>query len=261
MDIKPTMEQHTTLNLLLDSLFSNNSLKNWSVFEETNGFTVLKLRFTKSDNTTATTSSQSFRRKSDAQSQRDRDRAARHRDARAGATTRSQTSTGLPAESSPELPRDSESISVSETRQPLEVSPVQLNPGAQSFNPESVNQKHHNSTAGDLFTEKNDSLLSVESADMDTAGADRSFENSDASISMESERTADEQSMVNYITDIKKISCAKCYTSYSAAVRIYDIKMMWCDKCEIYVCEHCYDRSTHVYKCKKRVKVIDIKLS
>ena len=86
------MDNYGTLNLLLDSLFNNNCLQNWSLFEEMDGnkCTVVKLRFTKTENTEVTP--QSYRRKSEAQSRRDRDRAARHRAGRDDIITRSRSS-------------------------------------------------------------------------------------------------------------------------------------------------------------------------
>ena len=84
-DVLPTMDNYKTLNVLLDALFDNNCLQNWSVFEEISGSTVVKLRFTKSINSKSEVSHhQSFRRKYDSQIQRDRNRAARHRAARGG---------------------------------------------------------------------------------------------------------------------------------------------------------------------------------
>ena len=116
------MERHGTLNTLLDSLFTSNQLKNWTIFEEKSGSILVKLRFTNTDmdsNTaTVTESPIAFKRKSCKQVSRDRERAARHKDARVGATTRGMAS-AYPT--SPELPRSAETDSISKTV-PLDIS-------------------------------------------------------------------------------------------------------------------------------------------
>ena len=144
----------------------------------------MKLRFNKNnENSGDMPTRQSFRRKSQAQSQRDRDRAARHR-TNTGVTTRSQASAGTQdTDEPPEIPRNSETIAVSDTAQSLDMSPVQLNPGAPSFDPCSVSQNH---VAEDQCTDsETDNSLTVEEPE-DTAGASAMplFEQSEHTIAM-----------------------------------------------------------------------------
>ena len=117
------MDKHRTLHTLVSSLFTENQLKNWTIFEEKSGSILVKLRFTNGnvDNSGATAQSPvAYKRKSTKQVTRDRTRAARHKDALTGVSTRSMAS-AEPA--SPELPRSVETYSISETG-PLEFSPV-----------------------------------------------------------------------------------------------------------------------------------------
>ena len=124
------MDQYNTLNVTLGALFEKNSLKNWSIFDDMmTGTTIVKLRFTKAENTT--TPPQSFRRKSDRQVTRDRDRAARHR---TEMVTRARA-----AAATPEIPRHEDIFSLSDTSRTLECSPVDLNPAADCFSPEDLN--------------------------------------------------------------------------------------------------------------------------
>ena len=152
------MEQYNTLNVTLCALFDQNSLKNWSIFDDLiTGTTIVKLRFTKSENGDMTTPPQSFRRKSNNQVARDRDRAVRHRAHTGRMSTRSQVAAAnADAVASIEIPRHAETISVSDTARSLECSPVvPLNPEAYCFSPqltglaESVGHDSHNSTAND----------------------------------------------------------------------------------------------------------------
>ena len=242
----------------MDRLFTNNCLKNWSIFEETSGSTVVRLRFTKNGDNNVVTSPQSFRRKSETQAQRDRDRAARHRDARTGATTRSQASADRTlASESPELARHSETISAGNTAPSLEVSPVQLNASAECFDPESVD---HNSAAGDGSTNGNTSLLSLES--MDTYSLDMMpSEYPDDSTSIVTESIIEEPSYTSYAgaTGIinhkgrKEILCRRCHATVAVASAVYGIKMMHCDKCKVHVCE----KTSHFHKCREHVRFID----
>ena len=45
----PTMDKHRTLHTLVSSLFTENQLKNWTIFEEKSGCILVKLRFTNAD--------------------------------------------------------------------------------------------------------------------------------------------------------------------------------------------------------------------
>ena len=118
------MEKHRTLNTLLSSLFTNNILKHWTIFEEKSGSILVKLRFTNIEDINGTINNEiidqspiAFRRKSTKQVNRDRDRAARHKDARAGVHTRSMESV--------EQPRSAEPDVLSSTA-PLDLSAVSL---------------------------------------------------------------------------------------------------------------------------------------
>ena len=75
------MDKHATLNMLLSSLFENNQLHNWSIFEDNSDFINVRIRFTKHEDTAEPAQNISYRRVSEAQSKRSRERAARHRDA------------------------------------------------------------------------------------------------------------------------------------------------------------------------------------
>ena len=253
------MDDYGTLNLLLDSLFTNNCLQNWSLFEEMNGnnCTVVKLRFTKKENSEVTP--QSYCRRSEAQSRRDRDRAARHRAGRDDILTRSRASLNVQetVAESVELPRESETISHSDTV-PLEHSPVlQLNPGADSFVPDSVNLNK------DQCTDLNDSLC----GEYTGTGTKELFEDLEPNIDLphlETKQIRETSSITsdddaNDVSYNEEIRCVDCFTSFRGAVNVYKINMMWCDSCKVNICEQCYDRSRHFYKCKKRVKTYEFR--
>ena len=258
------MELHSTLKMLMDSLFATHGLQNWSLFEEINKNTVVvRLRFTKSEDNSAPTSNISFRRKSTSQTQRDRDRAARHRTAQSGVSTRSNTASNQrdAATESPELARHTETISPSNTRS-LEVSPVvHLNPATQSFDPDSVIQNWVNE---DGFTSMTNADVSAESTDTDdtcrhSEDVNISMPNLDSDLDSEKLSCAnDTEYQKHQCVDIHKIRCVKCFTTYRGAVNVYKINMMWCDDCEIYECEDCYTGSRHSFNCKKRVRIVKI---
>ena len=93
------MDTHTTLNMLLSSLFTNNSLHNWSIFEDNSDYINVRIRFTKHEDIN-TVQNASYRRISEAQARRNRERAARHRDTAARRPTRIQN-----LHLTPEIPR------------------------------------------------------------------------------------------------------------------------------------------------------------
>ena len=69
------MDNHLTLKMLMDTLFGNNALKNWNIYEEFRSKDIiLKIRFTKSQNTDHSIDSISYKKKSDKQMNRDRAR-------------------------------------------------------------------------------------------------------------------------------------------------------------------------------------------
>ena len=105
------MEKHRTLNTLLSSLFVNNMLKHWTIFQERSGSILVKLRFTNTEDINDTVNNNgitdqspiAFRRKSAQQVERDRDRALRHKDARTGVHTRSMASIEQPRSAEPDV--------------------------------------------------------------------------------------------------------------------------------------------------------------
>ena len=254
------MDNYKTLNVLLDALFDNNCLQNWSVFEEISGSTVVKLRFTKSMNSESEVSHhQSFRRKSDSQIQRDRNRAVRHRADRTGVTTRRQASAGMEAvvNESPEQSRDPETIYDSEPG-PLEVSPMQLDPAAPMFDPESL---IHNSDIEDSDSQDLDQIT-----ERGNVCAEALSELSDVNITMptmenetflEMPSQSKRKTAKHKHTAFRDILCVKCVTSIRIATHVDKIKMLRCQKCKVNICENCYEQSKHFYECKERVKVLD----
>ena len=131
------MDNHPTLSMLLSSLFSTNSLSNWSIFEDKNGLVNVRLRFTKSEGNVATEPA-SFRRKSDKQLTRDQDRAARHQNQRARIVTRSRTVDHV-EEDTPEISRCPEDYVFSEPAPMISPVNVQLNPEADMYVPDIYN--------------------------------------------------------------------------------------------------------------------------
>ena len=107
----------------MNSLFANNDLRNWSIFEEKNGAIVVRLRFNNSDTNSVNVraSHVSFKRKSENQLQRDRKRAVRHKDSHVANVTSSRSVEDC---ASPELTRHADQT-ISDTT-PLEFSPVEL---------------------------------------------------------------------------------------------------------------------------------------
>ena len=100
------MEKHTTLSMLLSSLFAKNNLKNWTIYEDNSEFINVRIRFTKCEDSESV-DNMSYRRVSEAQTRRNRERAARHRDAaETRRNTRSQT-----AHLTPEIPRGQDRLS------------------------------------------------------------------------------------------------------------------------------------------------------
>ena len=255
MDSYPTMDQHTTLNMLMDSLFNANSLKNWSIFEDSNENIIVRLRFTKQEDTNVVPSPQSFRRKSDAQVQRDRDRAARHRSARTEMVTRSRAATGLTNDVSIEEPRHIKTILNSETG-PLEISHIsELNASAESFSPESVSL---DMTAGGLCADNNDSLLSVDSIELETVNTSDITE-----THLECEQPIDDvlcasvKDHPKHANKCKKIRCMGCHNRFTGGTAVYNIKMMRCEKCKVTMCEDCYEQSRHYSECRKWIKILN----
>ena len=127
MDI-PAMDDHRTLKLLMESLFSGNIVKNWSVFADNKyGSTVLKIRFTKPEQGLSGEACANqdvipvaYKKKSDKQSRRDYDRNIRHNSSKGESTV--MTRSKIPEDySHVELPRVSEADCVSE---PGPLSPV-----------------------------------------------------------------------------------------------------------------------------------------
>ena len=236
------MDNYGTLTLLLDSLFKNNYLQNWSLYEETdsNNYILVKLRFTKKEN--AGIVPQSYRRRSEAQSRRDRDRAARHRARRDDIVTRSRSSADVPetVAESVEMPRNLETNSHSDTMQ-LEHSPVvQLNPGADSFVPESVNLNRLEDQCADL----NDSRCIERTV---TGARALLFEDTEPKIELPdieikqiretSCSNSDNDASVSFNEELR---CEDCFTNFRSAVNVYNINMtlirlLFLDTCHINV--------------------------
>ena len=79
----PVMETPHILKSLLDTLFSNDELKMWQIYEEHSGNICVKLRFNGRElglnvNVLQSTRQGTFKRRSAAQTKRDRERASHH---------------------------------------------------------------------------------------------------------------------------------------------------------------------------------------
>ena len=220
------MKQHKSLNLLMDTLFANNSLTNWSIYEEKSGNIVVRLRFTKIEdggNDTNVIRSQSFRKKSEAQAKRDRERAARHR---SGVTTRSQAAQA--ATESAELARGEEQICDSDTLPP-DMSPVvELDPEALSFDPCSVS---HSSATGDSSTIANDTSPTVMSEDLYCKEYD---------CNMSFPPTPDD------------VPCGLCCFECLKTPEYHGHKTIRCDTCNRYICQLCYLKTRHFEDCPRQ---------
>ena len=264
------MEQYTMLNVTLTELFRQNSLKNWSIFDDViNGSTIVKLRFTKSSDCEIDTTPQHFRRKSDSQVARDRDRAARHQTR--GVMTRSRAAAAEKVPSAEILRRDSSS----ETVRSLEsCSSVQLNPLAANFSPqpsglESVDRGSNNIA--------NISISSIESQEVEMPvvnDADaqelHNGEQNDEILNSSNEvlaetiqsdnlsrNTACVKTKPKYISKDKKFQCKNCHNRFTGGTADYNIKVYYCWKCKITICGLCYPKSKHYFQCRNRVKMIN----
>ena len=166
------MDSHPTLKLIMDTLFSGNTVKNWSVFsDERCGDTVIKIWFTKSEECSSEAITPvAYKRKSQKQSRRNYQRKVKHEEAkREPMTTRSKKSEDY---THVELTRSSETDFVSETPS---ISPVvceepDIDTNNQSLScdspPEPVNPLLHGSADTPGTTEQNharatDSLSSI----------------------------------------------------------------------------------------------------
>ena len=256
LGILPTMEGHDTLNMLMNSLFANNELRNWSIFEEKNGAIVVKLRFENSVTNSENNSRNhvSFKRKSESQMQRDRNRAARRRN------TYMASATSVQDGSSTELPRHSERNSISDTT-PLDFSPVQLSLSATSFTPDtrSVKRDSEQQIQG-LSTKLNSSFVSMSSLDINSltceevssaieTHSDNEFANVDSDAAVSFPPVPDEISRAGYYNDsVDSYKCLDEACSYGPKdlVGVCFVNISICHKCKnVYICDECLSKGRH----------------
>ena len=163
------MDSHTTLNMLLDSLFRQNSLNNWNIFEDKTGSVVVKLRFSPSSTKTnghidndSKCVPLSYRRKSDSQVKRDHDRAARHR-----VNTSTNSAVGSACDVTPSVLMDSKygKVNNSETDPTSPISSVDPPAMPPASVPSTESSNHDQAPVHEDGTSSNDTaLLSDDSA-------------------------------------------------------------------------------------------------
>ena len=250
------MEGHNTLNMLMNSLFANNNLRNWSIFEEKNGAIVVRLRFdssdTNSENDTAGKSHVSYKKKSESQLRRDRNRAARHNNAFVRDETRSES---VQDSTSPELPRHAEQIIISDTT-PLDFSPVQLSPSATSLRP--VNhgsaqqiQGHstkQNSSFGSMLTLDTTSTSEELSCAIEMH-SDSDFAYLDTSAAAYLPPIPHEIPKADYYEETNDgYTCLDEACSYGPRdlVGVCFVNISICHKCKnVYLCDECLSKGRH----------------
>ena len=248
MDI-PAMESHKTLKLIMDSLFSDNILKNCSIFADNKcGATVLKIRFTKpevtasgEDSTNESVTPVTYRRTSQKQSRRDYERKTKH-DASKLVMTRSKASENY---THVELPRVSRTDVFSETPS---ISPVVCE------EPDPV------------IPDTNTQSLNCDSPPV----CDMSLHHGSADISEQTDNDAStNDSWCDIISHYKNIEpnrkrnvfqighkCSKCLRSCDLkSESSFGFKTLSCNYHDAIICTGCYPISGHITKCKMK-KVI-----
>ena len=241
----------------MNSLFANNHLRNWSIFEEKNGAIVVRLRFddsvTNSENESTNGTHVSFKRKSERQMRRDRNRAARHKDTYVGNRSVQDD------DASPELPRHAEQ-NISDTT-PLDFSPVELlNSSANTFAPNNSPVKHDGEQhIPGQSTKLNSSFVSVSSLqqpDFET----NSLMREEVSCEIDTEYADSYSSMTPIPHDISTSEdyddnddshvglCNDEACSYGSRdlVGVCFVNISVCHKCkDFYLCEECLIKGRH----------------
>ena len=233
------MDVHKTLKMLMDSLFTNNDVKNWTIFEEKSGNVIMKIRFTNrteheqaSDNIAHRPIPVSYKKKSEKQMSRDRDRMAQHQRPEP-VMTRSRASDSM---ETVELPRNEENYR-SDTGS-LEFSPV-LDIAASCSVPLSSPLDH-------------DRTNSMSLADSSHGSDDSRSHDGTASVTEPEKPKADKT-----VPNIEQCPHSKCtyfdgsFDTIPISHRDPDIEIYSCDKCQrftgfpTFVCKSCLDLGSH----------------
>ena len=244
MNEKPTIGDHTTLNITLNALFGNNTLKNWSLFDDLkSGIVTLKLRFTKLD-TTSAVQSQSFRRKSGGQIQRDCEIAERHRARKHTMATMSLDV--AEADISQDITCEGEELSGSETIPTLNYTPVvdcDLNPGAACFIPQLADRDSTDyQNTCDIKSDQCSENLSgdIEQNLIEIVDYSHDLTATNSSKSLNSRRKTREVCVGKLTKKDKDSRCHRCFISDEVAKHVDFIKMFYCSQCKVNICENCF---------------------
>ena len=248
------MEVHKTLRMLLDSLFTNNDVKNWTIFEEKSGNVIMKIRFTNrteheqaSDNIAHRPIPVSYKKKSEKQMSRDRDRMAQHQRPEP-VMTRSRASDSM---ETVELPRNEENYR-SDTGS-LEFSPV-LDIAASCSVPLSSPLNHDRTNSMSLANCSHSGSDESRSSDVTVSSIEpitlMDFGNTPSPHIAKEPPNTDKT-----VPKLKKCSHSKCEyfdSSFdSSSYRDPDIDIYSCDKCQrfsgcpTFVCKSCLDIGSH----------------
>ena len=246
----PAMDDHRTLKLVMESLFSGNTVKNWSVFADNKcGSTVLKIRFTKPESglsgeecANQTVIPVAYKKKSDKQSRRDYDRKLKHEISIVDSSV--MTRSKKPCDySHVELPRVSEAECVSE---PGPLSPVVCS------TPDTSCQS--------LNCESPDASLDVCESEIKHGSPDTSETKTDADIT---DRWCSILSQYKNIESGRERNVLNAGLKCSECLRLCDLKSEFtfgfntvsCNYHNAIVCTECYPKSRHISNCKmKKVK-------
>ena len=269
------MDNHPTLDMPLRSLFSTNALSNWSIFDDKNGCINVRLRFTKCDETNKA-EHVSFRRKSQNQLNRDRERAIHHQNTESTRILRSHKS-DTNEDISAELPRSSEENVVSDVAHVYSPASVQLDPEADMYVPCSSPVNHEqsadfSSTPEHLASENSAAYQTSDEESVDTTDDLEQFnQKSDVSATCDTVKVSDsiksrKSSKKSYAVHVrntksqyKEARCHRCYTSDTVAKHVELIKMFYCNKCKVYICEKCYKKRSEMHaKHREKLKEIAI---
>ena len=249
----PAMDNHKTLKLMMDSLFSENMLKNWSIFADNkNGATVLKIRFTKpvtapgEECTSSEVIPIAFKRKSVKQSLRDHDRKVKHEnqmDKRSPVITRSMA---LDNHTDVELPRVPETDCVSEPALsrvlPTITAPVL--PVAESVgSPDTIKSLNCESS------------FDTSASSLNHSSADNNADTTDRWCSILNQyKNIEPGREVNVYRAGNK--CSECLRPCDLESEThFEFQTLSCNLHNAIVCTDCYPRSGHILKCKmKKVK-------
>ena len=262
------MNDHPTLKMLLSSIFSTNSLSNWSIFEDKNGQVNVRLRFSKHEESSEVEHTVSYRRKSDAQVKRDRDRAIHHRNRPTcdGRITRSRASEHSKDDIVSELPRCSEEFSASESTPLALDSPVSVE--MDNYDPNMSQVIHDQSCEDKLSTGAGGTSESdCEDTDTDSNNIQEPVEvipdtvcRPTAIPNIRNDRKFMKKTYSARVGKLKfkgmEYRCHRCTTSITVAKHVDLIRMYHCDQCKLYICEKCSGLTQKHTKHRDRLKEV-----